>query len=403
MIRAPVDSTAFAELLRPYEVDDFLSNHHLHAPLLIEGEQTKFSNLFAWQSLNELLSLQRLDLSRVRLEMPGASARDLEFAERAFNLRGEPISRIDSERLYEQLRQGFTLVVDTVDEVNAAVRSLAEDMSSIFSARAAVNLYAAFGKTPGFNPHWDSRDVFAVQVEGRKLWRIWRPTRANPLYRDMHDPEAVPHELYWEGIVDKGSVLYVPRGWWHEVTGLDEPTLHLTVGTSPVTGIEYLQWLVDQLRDDGLMRAELPRFADDVPLAEHHRTISDCVQSALSSFSLEQYLHSVAASTRVRPRIRLPEGAQAASAVAFENETVVRAAARPLVSQAGPLEVVQIMANQRVITVAASAKPLIDLLFRSDGGSVTVAELKACLNGSARGVDPLLHSLLVNGLVQIDS
>ena len=55
--------------------------------------------------------------------------------------------------------------------------------------------------------------------------------RASMSSRPLDKPDAP----LWEGMLEDGDLLYIPRGWWHVATPLDEPTLHLTVGVNNLT------------------------------------------------------------------------------------------------------------------------------------------------------------------------
>ena len=56
------------------------------------------------------------------------------------------------------------------------------------------------------------------------------------------------------------DLLYIPRGWWHVATPLDEPTLHLTVGVNNPNGADFLAWYVDRLKTSEDVRRDLPQF-----------------------------------------------------------------------------------------------------------------------------------------------
>ncbi len=92
----------------------------------------------------------------------------------------------------------------------------------------------------------DTRDVYAVQLLGRKRWILRKPNFEFPLYMqqtkyfsDIKEPE----EVYMDVILEAGDILYIPRGWWHDPLPLDEETFHLAVATFAPTGFEYMQWL----------------------------------------------------------------------------------------------------------------------------------------------------------------
>src|SRR5262249_7470877 len=148
------------------------------------------------------------------------------------------------------------------DQSHLPTRDLAASLELDLRAQVWANIYASFAPVPGFGTHADDHDVFVIQLEGAKHWRIFGPTREWPLYRDVEVNTAPDGDPLVELDVTAGDVLYVPHGWWHEVTAIGGPSLHLTVGVSPTNGIDFLTWLVDRARSDELFRRRLPQFED---------------------------------------------------------------------------------------------------------------------------------------------
>lgn len=68
--------------------------------------------------------------------------------------------------------------------------------------------------------------------------------------------DAVPHfdpptEVVWNGTLQAGEVMHIPRGFWHQATRQDKGngySLHLTFSFPKRTGVDYLMWLADQSR-----------------------------------------------------------------------------------------------------------------------------------------------------------
>jgi ribosomal protein L16 Arg81 hydroxylase len=311
---AGVPAPDLATLLAPLPIDDFFAEYAFRKPLLIRGAPQKFSALFTWDSLNRILSTSRHDPLRVHIDRVGASAEELEFTHPVANVRGEQIDRIDVERLYQRLRDGATLVVDAVNEVDQAVAGLSEEMAAMLSAsRATTVLFVSFGHVPGFSVHWDNRDVYALQVEGEKHWQVYEPSQAAPLDRgDLTQPSnGVPGPLVWAGTLGKGDMLYVPRGWWHEVTAADTPALHLNLGFGPVTATDFLLWLAENLKDSALMRRDIPRFAASGELEEYERAVKAEIAAALGGSTVREFLAAMRAGDLAQTHVSLPFGATA--------------------------------------------------------------------------------------------
>ncbi len=230
------------------------------------------------------------------------------YARRHTSRRGVSHAVLEPARLRDQLRDGATLVLDGVDQLHAPVRELAASLERELGERVQVNLYASWRERRGFGLHWDDHDVLVLQVSGRKRWQVHGATRPHPLHRDVAVPDVPGGEPVWDGHLDAGAVIHVPRGHWHDAMAGGEPSLHLTVGLIRPTGIELLAWLADRLRAVEAYRRDLPRRAG----AEERRRHSAALREALLEFwpddLLDDYFDWEDARAESRPRLSLPWG-----------------------------------------------------------------------------------------------
>jgi len=226
------------------------------------------SGLFGWPQLNAALAQHRLGPPRLKLEKDGDDAGKGVFRERRTG-RAPPIQDLDTALLYERLREGATLILDAVNELGGPLQQLCAGLAAEFSAASQANLYACWGTSQGFDVHWDDHDVFVIQLDGAKRWRLYGSTRVAPLRRDLGEDHPRPSEPLEELILEAGEMLYLPRGYWHATVGMGGPTLHLTVGLSRKTGHDLLVWLADQALAADIVRSDLPLEADDEVLGRH--------------------------------------------------------------------------------------------------------------------------------------
>lgn len=300
-----------AALLDPITPEEFLSTYVFKRPLLVRGEPAKFASLFGWSALNRILSYSRHDPKRVHLDQVGVPEGTLPYTHHVRNVRGESIPRLDVPALYQHLRRGATLVVDALNEVDPQIAAVSEELAARLStSRATTVLFASFGRTSGFAAHWDSRDVYAVQVEGEKYWRVYEPSRDAPLGRgDASVPgSGEPGAPWWEGTLQRGDLLYLPRGWWHEATSTDSPSLHVNFGFAPVTGVELAEWLVDQLAGDAFMRKDVPRFDGPAALEAYTRALVARITERLGPSCVDTFLESRRATAPPQTHVSLPFG-----------------------------------------------------------------------------------------------
>ena len=113
-----------------------------------------------------------------------------------------------------------------------SARRLNEAVQRFAGFPTRSNAYVSFGGTGSFGAHWDTHDVVVLQLVGRKRWRVGPPTFPLPLpaHTSRRSGEAAPSFSALDVLLEAGDLLYLPRGWWHEVTPLAEPSLHLSVG-----------------------------------------------------------------------------------------------------------------------------------------------------------------------------
>ena len=82
--------------------------------------------------------------------------------------------------------------------------------------------------------HHDTCNILFVQVQGRKVFRLFSPleldllTHARSMYADI-DPEAPDHDRHpnfssvgaYQTTLNPGDAIFLPIGWWHHVRALD--------------------------------------------------------------------------------------------------------------------------------------------------------------------------------------
>lgn len=298
-----------ASILSPIDADEFLASQYGKTFRHIAGTPDKFSQLLPWPVLDRILEEHRLEPPRLRLTREGQPVAVETYLSYQQNKRknGSPIPRLNTTALTRELRNGATLVLDAVDELHRPIRRLAESLERIFRVKVQVNAYAGWRTSHGFDLHWDDHDVFVLQVAGRKQWKVYGMTRKYPMARDVEPTVDPPSEVLWEGLLRSGDLLYIPRGWWHVATPLDEPTLHLTVGVHNLTGADLVAWFADKLRAVEFVRRDIPLFGD---VSAMQRWFAEQLREAfLQEWRpevVDEFLTEMDAKSRPRPNLSLP-------------------------------------------------------------------------------------------------
>ncbi|HLJ13645.1 MAG TPA: cupin domain-containing protein [Bryobacteraceae bacterium] len=362
MERAP---RTLAELLAPIAADEFLSTFLGNKFLYCPGQPGKFAGLLPWADLNAILQHHRLDVPRLRLMRDGKAIPPESFLQyRSNKRRADRIPRLRFTEITRLLRDGATLIVDSVDELQQTITELAANLEQVFCNRIQVNLYASWRSSPGFDLHWDGHDVLVLQVSGRKHWKVYPMTREHPLPDDSEPCLSPPQTPLWEGTLENGDTLYIPRGWWHVAVPVDEPTLHLTVGLHNANGVDFLSWFTGRLRAGAFVRQDLPRFGSAAKKAHYLQSVQEAWMQAWNPGLLDQYFEEIEARRQPRPHFSLPWAATPAVLPMDGLPWSVKwIAARSIDwEKSGRDDVIVIKCHGKQWTFAAAARPLLKKL-----------------------------------------
>lgn len=233
------------QLLAPLTIEEFLAEYWTQKAIHISTDNPqKFQTIFSWKDLNYLLNYHKLREPDLR-----------------FSKQGKSLETGDPRDWSDRLRQGATLILNGVHHRVPTVAQLAANLRSDIGYETHVNLYCSPAQQQGFDCHYDTHDVFVLQIDGEKKWFVYRetvlyPTRDMPSSKQLQPTEAP----YLECILKAGDLLYIPRGQWHYAVACEQqsPSLHLTVGIECQTGLTWLGWLIDELQQHPQWRQSLP-------------------------------------------------------------------------------------------------------------------------------------------------
>lgn len=199
---------------------------------------------FDWTHLDDSLFAWEPKDKEIRLFKGGPMP--LESFTESYAELNEFRTRIVKDKLYRSMLEGATLVLNKLQQHSPIINDYSMTVAQFSGEKTNVNAYAAFGGDGSFGKHWDTHDVFVLQLMGRKHWKLYQPTFEKPLAHQTsaaHKHEC-PEEPVLDTILEAGDLLYIPRGWWHEGLPLEnEPTFHIAVGTFPNRVSDYLNWI----------------------------------------------------------------------------------------------------------------------------------------------------------------
>ena len=197
------------------------------------------------------------------------------------------IQPLEVARLFDD---GATVIFNQLHKRVPALAHLCVALGRRFSSRVQTNVYLTPPDAQGFAPHWDTHDVFVVQVSGTKRWSIYDTKVCLPLRGQRFERGTPPGDVTDEFELGPGSAVYLPRGLMHSARSTDEPSLHVTLGLTAFTWAEFLvESVTAAALEEEPLRRNLPReFArEGFPAAERERLFGEKMAFVLSRFDPE--------------------------------------------------------------------------------------------------------------------
>ena len=132
---------------------------------------------FSWRDANEIYDRSDVASEDFKLSLDGVRAKS-EYVESYLDV-GTRRHRLIKPVVYDYLRRGATLTANKIKNEPKVMR-FARQIADFTSRQIVSSAYAAFGSKDSFRCHWDTRDVFAIQLIGRKRWIIYPPSLESP-------------------------------------------------------------------------------------------------------------------------------------------------------------------------------------------------------------------------------
>ncbi len=240
-----MNQIGLAALIAPTAVEKFMTSSWPKEPFVVHGLGTsvqQLTDLPFLQSLDELLnSWPKL----IQAHLPDVSDESSSID-------------VDTKGARKLFSNKMALLFNNAHEISPTLtvwlNALARDLGLPNSSHARCMLYATpDGK--GTAAHFDQNINFVLQVQGIKKWWLapnmttknptQRFTIGQPLdpelasYTDSEMPTAMPKENRREVILKPGSMLFVPRGYWHSTEAKGE-ALALNFTFSQPTWVDLL-------------------------------------------------------------------------------------------------------------------------------------------------------------------
>ena len=234
-INVCAELTSFSDLISPICTENFVSTYWGKQSIHIKRDDPAFfSSLFSIEALDKLLEYNRPKGSGLRVvkSQQPLNPTIYENQDGSLNL----------NQLYAAYADGHTIVINEIQRYWDPIKMLVENIRQYMSHHVVANLYLTPQNEKALSPHYDSHDVFALQISGEKRWLLYDDTHfKTPL---LHSFQPVFQREHLTGVreitMKAGDILYMPRGVPHEAYTTDQSSMHITIGVHATQWIDLI-------------------------------------------------------------------------------------------------------------------------------------------------------------------
>lgn len=243
-----MDITQPLSLLGSLSPQQFMKKHWQKKPLLVRQAIPNFKPLLDRAELFELAASEDAQ-TRMVIQTPGSSS--------GWRFKHGPFQR----RALPPLKQpGWTMLVQGVDLHHDAMHGLMNQFRFVPDARLDDLMISYATDQGGVGPHYDSYDVFLLQAQGRRRWRIGRQ-------KDLRLQPDVPLKILAnfepdeEYLLEPGDMLYLPPRYAHDGIAEGE-CMTYSVGFRIPNRAEVARELLQRLAEDAEESVGLSLYRD---------------------------------------------------------------------------------------------------------------------------------------------
>ncbi len=153
-------------------------------------------------------------------------------------------------KVYNLYSSGYSFIYNRIEKRHDSIARTIKSFERFFGYYCTASLFLSpQGSCKGTLCHYDGVEVFALQLQGTKVWKIYKPQYDLP-HTVLSAPRVDESNLepWGEILMQPGDLLYLPRGFIHDVEKEDaDPSLHLTIMVEPCRWMDVLLEGVQQL------------------------------------------------------------------------------------------------------------------------------------------------------------
>ena len=210
---------------------NFIADYWQRQPLLIPKALTHQTEVISKEDLFEFACNDEVE-SRLILRDPESGD---------YSLVHGPQDELQLKQLHDQ--SDWTLLVQSVNLWSEGVASLINDITFVPHWRYDDIMISISGPGGGVGPHTDNYDVFLVQLEGSRRWKVGAKNQYQPCEPQASELKLIePFEAEIDQVLEPGDVLYVPPKTAHEGVSISQG-MTLSIGFRSPSHSEFAMML----------------------------------------------------------------------------------------------------------------------------------------------------------------
>lgn len=255
-----------ADLLAPMSPEQFFAEYYDKQPLHLRGAASKFAQVLSWRQINRLLDMSHIWTDQsLKIVMDGRIVPAAQYCSRAKTREAMDGMQPDAAKVMDWVRRGASLALNDVDSLTPGLAAVSNAIEDAGLGKAQANVYISFQSHKAFPAHFDTHEVWAVQVEGEKTWNVWEGRAEYPIGHPAFRNEGQDHHERAKGKIRNlltlktGDLLYLPRGWYHDALAEAPASVHVAYGVHAPLGLDVMNILAERVIYDPEFRKPLPR------------------------------------------------------------------------------------------------------------------------------------------------
>lgn len=233
-----------------FEINQFLDTYWQKKPTIIRQGFVDFQDPIAADELAGLAMEEDLE-SRLVYQEDGKWQAELGPF--------ETFERLEND--------GATLLIQAVDHWHPDAQQLVRSFRFLPNWRIDDLMISYSTPKGGVGPHIDNYDVFIIQGEGKRHWRVGDRQPINQFAAHSALKHCDPFEAIIDVEMEPGDILYIPCGFPHEGYAV-EPSINYSVGFRAPDQNDLLSSFTDfniDNHEDALRYTDIPMQVREMP------------------------------------------------------------------------------------------------------------------------------------------